>query len=132
MTQQSEMNQSGTKSQSAEGITCAEEARRGGDRQTYVHSAVEQASKILKTLSQKARSVAESLREEQGPAQRVGKTVEQVAQKLESSADYLSGTTTTEIKTDLSSVLKRYPLKTLGACFGVGLLLGCAFRRRGV
>jgi ElaB/YqjD/DUF883 family membrane-anchored ribosome-binding protein len=108
------------------------ESRREEGRQTYVNSAVEQTGKLLRNLSQRVRSVAESLREEQGPQQRVGRTVERVAKKLESSADYLSGASTTELRDDVVGIVQRYPLRSLGLLFGVGLLLGTALRRRGV
>jgi ElaB/YqjD/DUF883 family membrane-anchored ribosome-binding protein len=133
MTQQSDINQSESKSTVARGDEeCSAEQRREEGRQTYVNSAVEQAGKILRNLSQRVRSVAESLREEQGPQRRVGRTVEQMARKLESSADYLSGSSTTELRDEMTGVIKRYPLRSLGVIFGVGLLLGTAFRRRGV
>jgi ElaB/YqjD/DUF883 family membrane-anchored ribosome-binding protein len=133
MTQQSEMNQPESKSTMARSEEeCRDEPRREEGRQRYVNSAVEQTGKLLRNLSQKARSVAESLREEQGPPQRVGRTVERVAKKLESSADYLSGTSTTVLRDDMTSVIKRYPLRSLGVLFGVGLLLGTAIRRRWV
>ena len=133
MTQQSDIHQSESESTMAQGneARCAEPRREEG-RQTYVNSAVEQTGKILRNLSQRVRTVAESLREEQGPQQRVGRTVEKVARKLETSADYLSGTSTTELRDDMTGVIKRYPLRSLGVIFGVGLLLGTAFRRRGV
>lgn len=133
MTQQSEMNPSESKSTMARGEEerCAE-PRREEARQTYVNSAVEQTGKLLRNLSQKVRTVAESLREEQGPQQRVGRTVERVAKKLESSADYLSGTSSTEIRDDMAGMIRRYPIRSLGVFFGVGILLGTALRRRGV
>ncbi len=133
MTEQSQMNQPEMKSTMGQGDEeCRAESRREEGRQRYVHSAVEQTSKLLRNLSQRVRSVAESLREEQGPQRRVGRTVERVANKLESSADYLSGTSTTELRNDVASVVKRYPLRSVGVLFGVGLLLGTAIRRRGV
>lgn len=132
MTQQSEMNQSATQSQKSESEAECAEARKEGSQQKYVNSAVEQTGRVLRTLSQKVRSVADSLREEQGAPMRVGKTVERVARKLESSADYLSGVTSGEIRGDLLSVAKRNPLRTVGAVFAIGLLLGTALRRRGV
>lgn len=133
MTQQSEMNPSESKSTKARGDEeCCAEPRRDESRQTYVNSAVEQTGKLLRNLSQKVRTVAESLREEQGPQQRVGRTVERVAKKLESSADYLSGVSSTEIRDDMAGMIKRYPIRSLGVFFGVGLLLGTAIRRRGV
>jgi ElaB/YqjD/DUF883 family membrane-anchored ribosome-binding protein len=128
MTQQSEMNPPESKPTVAQG----DEECRAESRQKYVNTAVEQTGKLLRNLSQKVRSVAESLREEQGPQQRVGRTVERVAKKLESSADYLSGASSTEIRDDMSGVIKRYPIRSLGVFFGVGLLLGAALRRRGV
>jgi len=133
MTQQSEMNQPESTSTIAQGDeeSCAEAKRKQG-RQRYVNSAVEHTGTLLRTLSEKVRSVAESLREEQGPQKRVGRTVERVAKKLESSADYLSGTSSTEIRDDMAGVIKRYPIRSLGLFFGVGLLLGTALRRRGV
>ncbi len=133
MTQQSDINQSESKSAMARSDeeSCAQPGREEG-RQRYVNSAMEQTGKLLRTLSQRVRTVAESLREEQGPQRRVGRTVEQMARKLESSADYLSGTSTTELRDEMTGVIKRYPLRSLGVIFGVGLLLGTAFRRRGV
>ena len=132
MTQQSEIHQPERQPQKAEGETRSAEARKEGERHTYVNSAVEQTGRILRTLSQKVRAVAESLREEQGTPMRVGKTVERVARKLESSADYLSGTTSNEMRGDVSSFVKRHPMRTVGAVFAVGLLVGTALRRRGV
>jgi|LauGreDrversion4_2_1035121.scaffolds.fasta_scaffold143828_4 ElaB/YqjD/DUF883 family membrane-anchored ribosome-binding protein len=133
MTQQSEMNQPESKSTMTRGDEeCGAEPRRQEGRQKYVNTAVEQTGKLLRNLSEKVRSVAESLREEQGPQQRVGRTVERVAKKLESSADYLSGTSSTELRDDMASVVRRYPIRSLGVFFGVGLLLGTALRRRGV
>jgi ElaB/YqjD/DUF883 family membrane-anchored ribosome-binding protein len=133
MTEQSHINQSEMKSKMAQsGEEGGAEQRREEGRQTYVNSAVEQTGKLLRTLSQRVRSVAESLREEQGPQQRVGRTVERMAKKLESSADYLSGASSTELRDDVASIVKRYPLRSLGVLFGVGLLLGTALRRRGV
>lgn len=131
MTQQSETQQSETHTarvEHAEGTAEAgEEARHA-----YVTSAVEQTGKLLRTLSQKVRSVADSLREQQGPSQRVGKTVERVARKLESSADYLTGTPASELRGDVSSVVQRYPVRSLGVCFGLGLVIGSVLRRRGI
>ena len=133
MTQQSDSNQSESKSTMAQGNEeCCAEPRREEGRQTYVNSAVEQTGKLLRNLSHRVRSVAESLREERGPQRRVGRTVEQMARKLESSADYLSGSSTTELRDEMTGVIKRYPLRSLGVIFGVGLLVGTAFRRRGV
>ncbi|MEN9845039.1 MAG: hypothetical protein RIS36_186 [Pseudomonadota bacterium] len=133
MTQQSEMNQAESRSTMARGDEeCSAEPRRNEARQTYVNSAVEQTGKLLRNLSQKVRAAAESLREEQGPQQRVGRTVERVAKKLETSADYLSGTSSTEIREDMRSVVRRYPIRSLGVLFGVGLVLGAGLRRRGV
>jgi len=133
MTQQSEIHQPESTSTIAQGDeeSCAEAKRKQG-RQRYVNSAVEHTGTLLRNLSEKVRSVAESLREEQGPQKRVGRTVERVAKKLESSADYLSGTSSTEIRDDMAGVIKRYPIRSLGLFFGVGLLLGTALRRRGV
>jgi len=132
MTQQSEIHQPESQSQKIESEARSAEARKEGERNTYVNSAVEQTGRILRTLSQKVRAVAESLREEQGAPMRVGKTVERVARKLESSADYLSGTTSTEMRGDVSTFVKRHPIRTVGAVFAVGLLLGSALRRRGI
>jgi len=133
MTQQSEMNQSESKSTMARGDEeRGAEPRRDEARQTYVNSAVEQTGKLLRNLSQKVRAAAESLREEQGPQQRVGRTVERMAKRLESSADYLSGASSNEIREDVTGVIRRYPIRSLGVLFGVGLLLGAALRRRGV
>lgn len=132
MTQQSEMNQPETQSFKSESEAEGAEARREGGRQKYVNSAVEQTGRVLRTLSQKVRSVADSLREEQGAPMHVGKTVERVARKLESSADYLSGASTSEIRGDLSNMVRRNPVRTVGAVFAVGLLLGTVLRRRGV
>lgn len=115
----------------AHGQECAEKVGAEGKR-PYMSSAVEQTGKMLHTLSQKVRAVAESLREETGPRQRVRRTVERVANKLESSADYLQGTDTGAIASDVSGVVRRYPLRTLGVCLGVGIVLGAALRRRGV
>jgi len=133
MTDQGQINEPGMKSTMARGEEehCAEPQREEG-RHRYVNSAVEQTGKLLRNLSQKVRSVADSLREEQGPPQRVGRTVERVAKKLESSADYLAGTSSMEIRDDVESVIRRYPIRSLGVFFGVGLLLGTALRRRGV
>lgn len=128
MTQQSEMNQSGQYESQQRG----ESARTEGERQAYGKAAMEQTGKILKTLSQKVRSVADSLREEQGVSQKVGKTVERVARRLESSAEYLSGATSQEARNDARSIIQRYPMRSLGIFFGVGLLLGAALRRRGI
>jgi ElaB/YqjD/DUF883 family membrane-anchored ribosome-binding protein len=133
MTDQGQIDQPEMKSTEGRGEeVCGTEARREEGRQRYVNSAVEQTGKLLRNLSQRVRSVADSLREEQGPPQRVGRTVERVAKKLESSADYLAGTSSTEIRDDVESVIRRYPVRSLGVFFGVGLLLGTALRRRGV
>jgi hypothetical protein len=133
MTQQSDINQPESTSMTAQGEEerCAEAKRKQGP-QRYVNSAVEHTGTLLRNLSEKVRSVAESLREEQGPKKRVGRTVERVAKKLESSADYLSGTSSTAIRDDMTGVIKRYPIRSLGLCFGVGLMVGTALRRRGV
>jgi ElaB/YqjD/DUF883 family membrane-anchored ribosome-binding protein len=132
MTQQGEMKQPEAQAFTSEGEAERGEARKEGGRHAYVNSAVEQTGRVLRTLSQKVRSVADSLREEQGAPMRVGRTVERVARKLESSADYLSGATTSEIRGDLSSIVRRNPVRTVGAVFAVGLLLGTVLRRRGV
>lgn len=133
MTQQSEMNQpESTSTMARSDEECSAEPRRDEARQTHVNSAVEQTGKLLRSLSQKVRAAAESLREEHGPQQRVGRTVERVAKKLETSADYLSGTSSTEIREDMRSVVRRYPIRSLGVLFGVGLVLGAGLRRRGV
>lgn len=132
MTQHSEMNKPETQAFKSESDTEGAEARKEGGRHTYVNSAVEQTGRVLRTLSQKVRSVADSLREEQGAPMRVGRTVERVARKLESSADYLTGASTSEIRGDLSSMVRRNPVRTVGAVFAVGLLLGTVLRRRGV
>jgi ElaB/YqjD/DUF883 family membrane-anchored ribosome-binding protein len=100
-------------------------------KRPYMSSAVEQTGKMLHNLSQKIRALAESLREESGPHQRVRRTVERVANKLESSADYLQGADTGAIASDMSGAVRRYPLRTLGICLGVGIVLGAALRRRG-
>ena len=101
-------------------------------RQAYAKAAMERAGKLLRTLSQKVRTVADSLRQEQGVSKRVGKSVERVARRLESSAEYLSGVTSREARNDVRSMIQRYPMRSLGVLFGVGLLLGAALRRRGV
>jgi ElaB/YqjD/DUF883 family membrane-anchored ribosome-binding protein len=124
MTQQSEMNQ--------QGESRIEGAHSEGERQAYGRTAMEQTGKLLRSLSQKVRSVAESLREEEGVSQQVGKSVERVARRLESSADYLSGATSREIQSDVRGIVQRYPMRSLGVLFGVGLLLGAALRRRGI
>jgi hypothetical protein len=128
MTQQSEMNQAGQ----SESQTRQEGRRPEEGRQAYGKSAIEQTGRILRNLSQRVLSVAESLREEGGPSQKVGKTVERMGRKLESSAEYLSGATSKEMRNDMRSVIQRYPMRSLGVFFGVGLLLGSALRRRGV
>lgn len=128
MTHQSEMNRQGQ----PEAQSRIEGAEAGTPRQAYGKVAMEQTSKVLKTLSQKVMSVAESLQEERGVSQRVGKTVARVARRLESSAEYLSGTTSKEARNDVRSVIQRYPMRSLGILFGVGLILGAALRRRGV
>lgn len=128
MTQRSEVSQS---SQAEAQARSEEEVAPEGDRQAYAKTAMEQTGKVLRTLSHKVRSVADSLREEHGLAQGVGKTVEKVAQKLETSADYLTGTTSREARSDVRGLIQRYPLRSLGVIFGVGLLLGTALRRRG-
>ncbi len=102
------------------------------ERQAYGKAAMERTGKLLRTLSQKVRTVADSLRQEQGVSKRVGKSVERVARRLESSAEYLSGVTSREARNDVRSVIQRYPMRSLGVLFGVGLLLGAALRRRGV
>lgn len=124
MTQQSEINQ-----QSEARVESAHPEREG---QAYGKAAIEQTGKLLRSLSQKVRSVAESLRQEQGVSQQVGKTVERVARRLESSAEYLSGATSHEVRGDVRGVVQRYPMRSLGVLFGVGFLLGAAMRRRGV
>lgn len=127
MTQQSEMNQQGQ----SEGRQRVESSGSETERPPYGKVAMEQTGKVLRTLSQKVMSVAESLQEERGVSQRVGKTVERVARRLESSAEYLSGATSREARNDVRSVIQRYPMRSLGVFFGIGLLLGAALRRRG-
>lgn len=111
---------------------CGSETKEEVHKHPYVDSAVEQTGRILRTLSQKVRSVADSLREESGPKQRVGKTVEKVADKLESSADYLSQSDPGALRDELSGIVQRYPMRTVGICLGVGVLLGSVVRRRGI
>jgi hypothetical protein len=103
-----------------------------GSLQEYMNSAVEQTGKILKTMSQKVRSLAESVRDEPGTKSRVRRTAERVAQRLESSAHYLEGNDAPAVQRELASVVQRYPLRTVGVCLGVGLLVGSAMRRRGI
>ena len=69
MTQQSEMNQAGQ----SESQTRQEGSRPEEGRQAYGKSAIEQTGRILRNLSQRVLSVAESLREEGGPSQKVEK-----------------------------------------------------------
>ncbi len=101
------------------------------ERQAYGKAAMDRTGKLLRTLGQKVRTVADSLRQEQGVSKRVGKSVERVARRLESSAEYLSGATSREARNDVRSMIQRYPMRSLGVLFGVGLLLGAALRRRG-
>jgi ElaB/YqjD/DUF883 family membrane-anchored ribosome-binding protein len=58
--------------------------------------------------------------------------VEKVANKLESSADYLSRGNPSALGEEISGVVKRYPMRTVGICLGVGLLIGAVMRRRGI
>ena len=53
--------------------------------QDYMNSAVDQTGKILKTMGQRVRSFADSVREEPGTQHHFRATAERVARKLESS-----------------------------------------------
>jgi len=100
--------------------------------QDYMNSAVEQTGKILKTMGQRVRSFADSVREEPGTKHRVRATAERVARKLESSADYLAAGDVEAVRREALNVVQRYPLRTVGVCLAIGWVVGAATRRRGV
>jgi ElaB/YqjD/DUF883 family membrane-anchored ribosome-binding protein len=97
-----------------------------------MNSAVEQTGKILKTMGQRVRSFADSVRDEPGTKHRVRRTAERVARRLESSAEYLSAGDVDAVRREASNIVQRYPLRTIGVCLAIGWVVGAAVRRRGV
>ena len=135
MTAQQETQQSGQKSGAGpipgEGAgPCAASGEVCAEKHPYVNAAVEQTSKMLRTLSEKVLAVADTLRDQPGPRHRISRTVEKVGKRLESSASYLSSTEPDTMGDDLRGVVRQHPMRTLGVCFGAGLLLGAILRRR--
>ena len=100
--------------------------------QDYMNSAVDQTGKILKTMGQRVRSFADSVREEPGTQHHVRATAERVARKLESSAEYLAAGNVEAVRREALNIVQRYPLRTVGMCFAIGWVVGAATRRRGV
>jgi len=83
----------------------------------------------LASMGQRMSSVAGSLRQAAPRSGVVGSTAGAVADGLESGGRYLQEHGVGDMVNDLTGVIRRNPLPSLGIAFGVGFLIGMVSRR---
>jgi len=83
----------------------------------------------LSSMGQRMSSVAGSLRQAAPRSGVIGSTAGAVADGLESSGRYLQEHGVGDMVSDLTGVIRRNPLPSLGIAFGVGFLIGMVSRR---
>lgn len=108
----------------------SEESTQQSALHDYMNSAVEQTGKMLKAMGEKVRVLADSVRDEAGAKRRVRRVAERVAQRLESSGEYLATGSSERVGDQISNMVRQYPLRSVGACLMIGWLVGTAARRR--
>jgi cell division septum initiation protein DivIVA len=91
--------------------------------------AEEKTDSALSAVGQKMSTLAGSIRTHAPHEGVIGSTASSVAEKLDSGGRYLQESGVREISDDLAGVVRRHPIPSVLAVFGVGFLLGMAARR---
>ena len=84
----------------------------------------EKTDEALGNVGERMSSLAGTLRERAPKEGRVGDALDAVADRLESSGQYLSEHGISDIAQDVTSLVKRYPMQSLWIGLGVGFLVG--------
>jgi Sec-independent protein translocase protein TatA len=87
------------------------------------------ADDALHSVGQGMSSLAGTLRQSAPQSGVLGSAAGTVAEQLETGGRYLSEHDLGQIGSDLTSVIRRYPIPTLVCVFGIGFLMGGAMRR---
>jgi ElaB/YqjD/DUF883 family membrane-anchored ribosome-binding protein len=90
----------------------------------------EKTDNALTAVGEKMSTLAGTIRSSAPHEGVLGSTASAVADKLESSGRYLQESGVHEITEDLADVVRRHPIPSVLAVFGVGLLIGMAASRR--
>lgn len=91
---------------------------------------MDKADGAISSVGGKITNLADSLRENAPSSGTLGAAAETVAGSLESSGKYLSSHGISEMGSDMSQVIRKYPWTSIGVGVGVGMLLGAACSRR--
>jgi hypothetical protein len=97
--------------------------------QEFAAAAGECAHEGLSTVGEKMSSLAGTIREQAPQEGMIGSAAGAVAQGLDTSGRYLQEHQLRDMLNDLGSIVKSYPLASLGVAFTVGCLFGSLRRR---
>ena len=92
----------------------------------------DRAGQAISSVGDKMSSFGENIRERAPKKGAVGSALNTVAESLESGGHYLSGRDVSEIKEDVTAVVRRHPVQSLWIGLGLGFIVGAmtASRRR--
>jgi ElaB/YqjD/DUF883 family membrane-anchored ribosome-binding protein len=97
--------------------------------QQFASSAASQTEDTLSNVGEKMSSLAGTLRERAPHEGMLGTAAGAVADRLETSGRYLQSHGLSDMTDDLSGLIRQNPIPSLLVGFGVGFMLGMAWRR---
>ncbi len=97
--------------------------------QNFASSASGKAEDALSNVGEKMSSFAGTLRERAPREGMIGQAAGAVADQLETGGRYLSQHDFSDMADDVSSLIRQNPIPSLLVGFGVGFMLGMAWRR---
>ena len=94
------------------------------------HDASLKSDEALTTVGEKIVDLASTLRGKAPAEGKLHDAAEKVASSLETSGDYLVSHGVGDIASDMTGIIRKYPIQSLWVGIGVGVLLGTALARR--
>ncbi len=91
---------------------------------------IEKADDTLHNVGERVHHLADKVREKAPLDGKISRQLGKVADGLDTSAEYLTEHGLSDIKTDVTNLIRKYPVQSLGAGFLLGFLLGAALARR--
>jgi hypothetical protein len=93
-------------------------------------AAVHKTNEGIAAVGHQMTALGEAVRHGVTPGGALAPTATAVADNLQAGGRYLEGHGLQEMGQDVTSLIRRYPVQSLLASFGLGCLLGMAWRRR--
>lgn len=101
----------------------------GHKAQDLAASARDRTDDAISTVGERMSSIAGTIRDKAPREGVLGSAASSVADKLQSGGDYLQQHGLGDMANDMTTLVKQHPMQALLAGFGVGFLLGMAWRR---